>query len=153
MPALQPSFPHIPAMSEASISKVEEFQDVLLDQPQVRIRTLHTLHAGMYSRTVRIPAGCAITGAVIKISTLLIIRGNATVYNGDAPVTVTGYAVLPASAGRKQAFVAHEDTDITMVFATQASSVEEAEDLFTDEGHTLASRHDPSSNTIIITGE
>tara|TARA_R110000796_G_scaffold13731_1_gene44202 strand:- start:1243 stop:1566 length:324 start_codon:yes stop_codon:yes gene_type:complete len=107
----------------------------------------------MYSRTVRIPAGCAITGAVIKISTLLIIRGNATVYNGDAPVTVTGYAVLPASAGRKQAFVAHEDTDITMVFATQASSVEEAEDLFTDEGHTLASRHDPSSNTIIITGE
>jgi hypothetical protein len=153
MTALQPALFRVSSMSADAIAKVDEFQRQLLEQPQVRICTLHTLHAGVYSRTVRIPAGCAIAGVVVKISTLLIVRGSATVYDGAAPVTVTGYAVLPASAGRKQAFLAHEDTDITMVFATEASSVEEAEDLFTDEGYSLASRHDPSSNTIIITGE
>ena len=78
MTALQPALFRVSSMSADAIAKVDEFQRQLLEQPQVRICTLHTLHAGVYSRTVRIPAGCAIAGVVVKISTLLIVRGSAT---------------------------------------------------------------------------
>jgi hypothetical protein len=65
---------------------------------------------------------------------------------------LTGYHVLPASGRRKQAYVAHADTWLTMVFATAAQSVEEAEDEFTAEAHKLMSRQPGHANTVIVTG-
>jgi hypothetical protein len=69
------------------------------------------------------------------------------------PVHVQGYAVLPASAGRKQAFVAQADTRLTMVFPTSAKTVEQAEREFTDEIYLLGSRHGAAANHVVITGE
>ena len=46
----------------------------MLECPQVAIQTTHHFHAGLYSRTIRIPAGVMITGALIKIPTLLAAR-------------------------------------------------------------------------------
>ena len=65
---------------------------------------------------------------------------------------ITGTAVIPASAGRKQAFVAHQDTSISMVFPTKSTSVEQAEAEFTDDADLLFSRRDADLNTEIITG-
>jgi hypothetical protein len=72
---------------------------------------------------------------------------------GDgAAERLTGYHVLPASGRRKQAYVAHADTWLTMVFATSAQSVEEAEDEFTAEAHKLMSRQPGHANTVVVTG-
>jgi hypothetical protein len=60
--------------------------------------------------------------------------------------------VLPAAAGRKQAFLAQADSHITMIFATAARSVAEAEREFTDEADNLVSRR-AGGNRIVITGE
>ena len=138
-------------MTAGQVARVREFEAFSATQPQIPIRTLHVLHAGMYARTIRIPAGVALTGALIKIPTLLTISGDATVLIGEEEVRFTGYHVLPASAGRKQAFVVHADTDLTMLFPTIATTIEEAENEFTDEADRLFSRH--GGNTVTITGD
>lgn len=153
---LQVSFPApkvIGPMSEREIDNVRQLEALSLAQPQVPIMTDHVIHGGMYCRTVFIPAGVMITGALIKVATILIVHGNAVVYIDGGPMEVTGYNVVPASAGRKQAFVAREDTWLTMVFPSKAKDVDEAEREFTDENDLLASHFDPALNRVTITGE
>lgn len=145
--------PSIPAMSSDAVAKVRELEGVLRELPQVEIATEHVLHSGMYARTIRMPAGIMLTGVFIVIPTLLIVNGHATAYIGGEAIDLVGHQVIPASAGRKQAFIAHADTDLTMVFATKAKTVEEAEAEFTDEAHLLFSRKPGAINRINITGE
>ena len=145
--------PKFPAMSEEDIEKVRRLQERMLAMPQVKITTAHTFHAGTYARTIHIPKGAALVGALIKIPTLLIFNGRATVFIGEERLEIDGYHVIPASAGRKQVFIAHADTDLTMIFATGAKTIEDAENEFTDEAHLLMSRKNPETNSITITGE
>ncbi len=134
----------IPAMSESAIDLVRQLETEVLKAPQIDMPTQHVLHAGVYARTICLPADGVLTGALIKIATTLIVSGDTTVFTDDGLVRLTGYNVLLASAGRKQAFVAHADTHITMLFATRARTVQEAEEEFTDEHQLLMSRHCPN---------
>jgi hypothetical protein len=151
MPALTAG--RIPAMTDEAIARVRRLEAALLELPQVPIATDHVLHGGMYARTIMIPAGVVLTGALIRVPTVLILAGDATVDTGEDAVRLTGYHVLAASAHRRQAFLAHADTWLTMVFATRAATVEQAEDEFTDEAHLLLSRQLGAVNAIHITGE
>jgi hypothetical protein len=130
----------IPSMSERSIDKVRQFESFSLTLPQVKIDTFHTFHAGLYARTIMIPAGVVLTGALIKIATILIINGDVIAYIGDDSIRLSGYNVLPAEQNRKQAFVAQTDTYMTMLFSTNAKTIEDAENEFTDEASLLFSR-------------
>ena len=145
--------PSLPAMSEATLSRVRELEDKALALPQVLTETHHVLHAGLYARTILLPAGTMITGALIKIATLVIVEGDVLVWLGDITKRLKGYNILPASAGRKQAFFSLDDSHITMIFPTDAGDVESAEIEFTDEHHLLASRREDARNLTIITGE
>ena len=131
----------IRTMSPEAIDRVRVIEAFALSQPQVRIITEHTFHAGMYARTIRAPAGTMITGALIKVETLLILQGDALVYVGeDSALHCRGYTVLRAAAGRKQAFVCQSDTWLTMIYPTAATTVDEVERDFTDEFDLLLSR-------------
>lgn len=143
----------IPSMGVMAIDKVRALETEMRKMPQGPVDTHHVLHAGQYARTVMIPAGTLITGALIKIATILIVCGDCTVFVGDDVVRLTGYNVMATGARRKQAFIAHSDTYLTMVFATKAETIEQAEDEFTDEGDMLLSRSEVGRNTILITGE
>jgi len=143
----------IAVMSESAIEKVQLVQNAMLKLPQVDLPVHHILHGGMYSRSLVIPAGVAIAGAFIQVPTTLVVSGNVTVYANDQAYEIDGYQVLVASAGRKQVFVAHADTNMTMTFATDAKTVEDAENEFTSESYLLASRRHENLNTTIITGE
>jgi len=140
-------------MSEGAIDQVRRLEQALREGPQIDLPTSHVLHAGMYSRTVHIPAGVVLTGALIKLATLLIVSGDVVVFIGNESVRLTGYHVLQASAGRKQAFAAYADTDLTMVFPSRAATVEEAESEFTDEAHLLLSRQSAEPPALTNTGE
>lgn len=140
-------------MTAEAIARVRRLEAALLELPQVPIATDHVLHGGMYARTIMIPAGVVLTGALIRVPTVLILAGDATVDTGEDAVRLTGYHVLAASAHRRQAFLAHADTWLTMVFATRAATVAEAEAEFTDEAHLLLSRQPGAANTIHLTGE
>ena len=130
----------LPAMTEEAVAKVREMESRLMQMPQAEIETRHVFHAGVYARSMTLPANGVITGALIKIPTLLIVSGDVMVYTGEESVRLTGYHVLVGQAGRKQAFVALQETNLTMLFATQETSVEGAEMAFTDEYQNLLSR-------------
>jgi len=143
----------IHSMSDADINLAIELEQDILTLPQTSIPTEHSIHSGVYTRTVMIPQGVVIGGALVKRSTTLILSGHAIVIIGDEETEYNGYAVLCASANRKQAFYAIADTCLTMLFSTTATTVEEAEEEFTDEADRLMSRHPHSINIITNTGE
>lgn len=130
----------VPSMTPAQIAKVFRWETALAKLPQLPCRVEHFIHAGMYCRTLWMPADTILTGALIKVQTILIITGNVIVYVGDDRRDLIGYHPLPAEPNRKQVFVAVEDTTITMLFPTAAKTVREAEEQFTDEFHRLTTR-------------
>ena len=130
----------LPVMGRCEVAKVCQLEDVALQMPQVDIPTDHVFHAGMYARTIMVPAGVMLTGAQIKIATILIISGDTLVYGENGPTRYTGYHVALGQAGRKQAFYALQDTYLTMIFPTDAASVDTVEQKFTDEHEKLFSR-------------
>ena len=130
----------IGAMSSDSIERAYRLEAEVEKRPQFQLETHHSLHAGMYARTIMVPSGALACGALIKIATLLIISGRGAVYIGGEAKEVEGYHVIEGDAGRKQAWLSFEDTYITMIFPTAATSVEEAEAEFTDEADRLQTR-------------
>ena len=143
----------IPSMSSEQIDLAIKAQEFMLEREQIDIRTYHTLHGGVYTRTILLQKDEALTGATIKVPTTLIVSGSIAIYIGSDVAYLSGYNVIPASAFRKQVMVAIEDTYITMVMETKSTTVTEAEDEFTDESHLLMSRKEDAKNHIVITGE
>jgi hypothetical protein len=74
----------IPAMTDDQESKVKALAAKLKELPQVRLETIHTLHDGVYTRTVLTPAGVMGAGVKIKIPTTLIVSGDATAISEEA---------------------------------------------------------------------
>ena len=145
--------PLVPPMSAGAIAMVRDLQARLETLPQVPVRMHHVLHGGMYARTCYIPAGHLLACCLVRVPTIVVLAGSANVYVGkDEPLRLEGYSVVPASAGRKQAFLSITDFALTMFYATQARTVEEAENELTEEAAMLASRRD-NLNTVIVTGE
>lgn len=138
-------------MRNEALQAVRHFEALNGQQPQVDIPTDHLLHAGMYARTICIPANVVMTGALIKRATILIVHGDCSVFTGEHVRRLTGYCVLQGCAGRKQIFRTYTETHMTMLFPTRATTVEQAEEEFTDEAHRLLSRR--SGNVETITGE
>lgn len=130
----------LPVMGQREVDAVRSLEAASMKLPQVHIPTDHAFHGGMYARTIKIPAGAALTGAQIKIPTILIISGDTLVYGQDGPTRFTGYHVTLGQSGRKQAFYALQDTYLTMLFPTDATTTDAAEREFTDEYEKLFSR-------------
>ena len=150
----------LPAMTKASIAKVQKLTDLSLAHlPQYPFVTEHKLHAGVYTRTVTIPApadGLSITtGVLINIPTQLVLIGDVTVYMGEdeSPLHVKGWRVLLGSAGRKQAFVSIGAFTMIMLFATKAKTIAECEAEFTDETDLLWPLSDTERHDIQVTEE
>lgn len=92
----------------------------------------HTFHAGVYARTLRAPAGVVLANALIRVPTILIVSGDCTITDTENSVRVSGYHVLSGAADRMCIVRTHEPTSFTMIYATNAKTVEEAEAEFAD---------------------
>lgn len=139
-------------MSGELLASLTETQNKLLNLPQIEIQTEHVIHGGMYTRTIRLGPGVVLMGALIKIPTMLIVSGRTKVFTGESWIELDGYHVIPARAGRKQIFVTQEDTNITMMFRTDAKTVDQAEEEFTDEAEALMSKQG-DKDTVTVTGD
>ena len=132
----------LPPSSDKAIATVRKLEHLLSLEKQVNLPLHNALHAGIYSRTIFVPAGVVVVGALIKIPTLLTVSGEALAYIGEEAHELRGYNVLAAAAHRKQVVFAKTDLIVTMSFATTAKTIEEAEEQFTDEAHLLQSRQE-----------
>lgn len=148
------TYSRISTMGDTSIEKVRELETKARELPQLVFVTEHLIHKGVYLRTLHLPAGALVTGALIKIATTLILYGEMMVYVGeDEPLHFYGYNVLPCNAGRKVAVLAITDIHLTMLFPTKVTTVAEAEAEFTDEVALLTPLSDTKRHKIVITGE
>lgn len=140
---------HLPPTSPSKVEMVRHLEQRLREYSQLEFTTEHVFHAGMYARTVRIPAGVVFTSVLIKVPTLLILRGACDVFMGHCTAICEGYNVITAEAGRKTAYITRSDIELTMIFPTTAKTVEEAEAEFSDEADSLLSRS--NANDIVVT--
>ncbi len=135
------------------LEAIERFSEWQLSQGEpADLPTEHVIHAGMYVRTIAMPPGMVLTGALIKRPTLVIVSGEGFVRSGGEWIAFRGYRVIPASSGRKQIFISHSTVMISMAFPTSARTVEEAEREFTDDADRLLSRRQ-NANRAVITEE
>lgn len=140
-------------MSEADIEKVRRMEQCMFELPdQGTLPTDHLFHAGMYARTLKVPKGITVAGAYMIIPTLLVISGHCAFFAGEKAKELKGHTVLAGFSHRKQVLHAIEDTTVTMVFKTEAKTVEEAENEFTNEAHILWSRRPDAINNVSISG-
>lgn len=128
-------------MSSEAIDKVKTLRDVSLTMPQVDNHIEDGIHGGMYYRTGHYRKGAVMTSVFVRVPTLLIVRGDVKIFvGGDLLVHVQGYQVVEGQANRQPAFFFLADTDMTMVFATNAKTAAKAEEEITPEPGMLQSR-------------
>lgn len=120
--------------------KVRVLEAALAQLPQVDLQTTHVIFGGMCARTIFIPAGVALTGALTNIDNICVVQGDITVTTDDGPMRLTGFNVLPASKGAKRAGVAHSDTWWTCLWCTDLTNIEAIEDEMTSESAMLQTR-------------
>lgn len=131
----------LPPSTAEEIARLEALgQELEKTYPAIALRTEHHLHAGVYSRTIYAPAGAAVVGLTIRVPTQLIACGHFRITDGGRTTELRGLHVLDGAAGRRAAVYAIENSAFTMVFATNAKTVEEAENEFTDEPERLLTR-------------
>ena len=123
-----------------SVAAVRELEAHLLTLPQVDLATNHVIHGGMCARTILIPAGVVLTGALTNCDNVCIVCGDITVTTDEGPQRLAGYHVLPAKAGAKRAGVAHADTWWTTIHRTELANIADIENEMTDESAGLGSR-------------
>ncbi len=121
-------------LTAEQLENIKRFGEKLLTEGEpCEIATEHHIHAGVYSRTIRVPAGAALTSVIVKCPTQFIGSGDFTLTDGATGKRFKGYHVFDGAAPRVAGIVAHSDCAFTMLFATNAKTVEEAEKEFTDE--------------------
>jgi hypothetical protein len=144
---------YIPASSDEAIRKVVSITEAFRHFPQQDVITHNLIHGGMYARTIRLDPDVLCCGTLIKVPTIIIIEGNVLVYTDNDCVELKGYNIFAASKHRKQAVFTKSSVNWTMIFRTDAKTIAEAEEEFTDEVDQLISRKKGSDNINIITGE
>lgn len=140
-----PSAVAFPAPSSAVLDGLTKLQAYLLSLPedvfpQVPLPVEHFLWGGMYVRTVRRDMGSVTIGSLITKATILIVNGSCSMLIGDRRVDLEGYNVLTGSPGRKSMSVTRGPVEMTLIFPTSASTVEEAENEIFAEADQLVSR-------------
>jgi hypothetical protein len=121
----------------ASVCALEQ---IALKYPQVDLSTAMQCFGGMAARTILVPAGTLLTGALTNIDNLCIVSGDITVTTDEGVIRLTGFHVLPAKAGHKRAGLAHADTWWTTVWPTALSDATAIEDEMTGESNLLQTR-------------
>lgn len=119
---------------------VRRMEDMLLQLPQIDLHTEQLVHGGMAARTIFIPAGTVLTGALTNIDNLCVAFGDITVTTDDGPKRLTGFNVIPSMAGAKRAGVAHTDTWWVTLHRTDLTDLKAIEEEMTYEAERLQTR-------------
>lgn len=123
-----------------SPERVRQLEQHLLGLPQVDLQTGHLVHGGMYARTIMVPAGTMLTGALTNQDNVCVVHGDITVTTDTGTRHLVGFNVLPACAGSKRAGIAHADTWWTTLWTTDLTDITEIENVLTDEADQLQTR-------------
>ena len=120
--------------------KVDRFESILAQAPQLFIPIEHTLHGGLYIRMATIPAGAYLTGAACRRDHVCAVMGDIDVTTDEGPRRLLGLNFLRVRAGMKRAGRALTDTRWALIVRTDATTVEDAEADLVEHPEQLQSR-------------
>lgn len=106
----------------------------LLKLPQVDMPVTHAFCAGLYARTMHIPAGTVLTGAVHKEESFFLVRkGELIVSTDSGPQTIRSGDMSVSKIGTKRAGITLTDVEVTTFHANPTNEQEPQAlwDLFT----------------------
>ena len=113
---------------------IYRLESELLKLPQVEMPIEHAFCAGLYARTMRIPAGTVLTGAIHREESFFLVRkGDLIVSTDDGPKRLGAGAMSISRIGTKRAGVALTDVEVTTFHANPTNEQDPTElwDLFT----------------------
>jgi len=112
---------HLPAY------RIEQY---LLTLPQVEMPADHQFCRGLYARSLTIPAGVMLTGAVHKDECFFVVRsGSILITTDDEPVKADAGFMVVSKAGSKRVGLALTDTTVT-TFHTNPEELRDPDDLW-----------------------
>ena len=122
------------------MDRIDDLERLILEAPQVDLRTENVLNGKMLARTVYIPEGTVVTGATHKTDHISVVVGDVTVSTDEGTKRITGHCVFASKAGIRRAVVAHSFTVWTTICRTEKTDVQEAEDELVVESARLQTR-------------
>lgn len=128
----------------ASHLPIYRLEDELLKLPQVEMPVEHAFCAGLYARTMHIPAGTALTGAIHRQESFFLVRkGKLIVSTDNGPRTLSPGDMSVSNIGTKRAGVALTDVEVTTFHANPTNEQEPNSlwDLFTIPAPTFEYAH------------
>ena len=118
----------------ASHLPIYRLEAELLKLPQVDMPVEHAFCAGLYARTMHIPAGTVLTGAIHREESFFLVRkGELIVSTDNGPRTLGPGDMSVSKIGTKRAGIALTDVDVTTFHAnpTNEQQPQALWDLFT----------------------
>lgn len=103
----------------------------MLEQPQVHIEVHHSFSGGMCTRTVKVPKGVLLMGAIHLTDHVNVMYGDISIFSDGVERRLTGYNVVPSAAGVKRLGFTHEDTYWSTILRTDLTTAEEVESQLT----------------------
>jgi len=104
---------------------IYRLEDELLKLPQVDMPVEHTFCNGLYARTMHIPAGTVLTGAVHKDESFFLVRkGNLIVTTDDGTAQIGPGFMSITQANTKRAGVAMTDVEVTTFHANPTNETD-----------------------------
>jgi hypothetical protein len=105
-------------------TRVLAFEREQLKKPQVEIPVEHNFFPGGYARTIRVPAGTELTGAIHKYQNFnLLVSGELLIIAEDGPMHLKAPAQFWSPPGTKRVGVMLTDVVWTTLFATEMTDV------------------------------
>lgn len=119
--------PQVPALQTARVFELEAMiRDRGMPEPEHHIE--HEFVAGLYCRRLTVRAGALVTGKMHrKESILILLRGAATIWSADDVYHIIAPHQIVSPAMTKRVLYAHTDVELTNVYPTNATTVEEVE--------------------------
>lgn len=124
----------------ASILSILALEHEILKYPQTELPLKHDFVDGVYARSMFIPAGTVLTGAVHTRDCFTVIRyGEMMIYTEEGMQRVKAGDMLPSKAGIKRAGLAIQDTYITgfMANPTNETDLDKIWELYTAPNESL----------------
>lgn len=122
------------------VEAAKEIEKSLRQLPQIDLNTSHVVFGRMCARTIYIPAGVALVGALTRCDNICIVSGDVLVTTDEGPKRLSGYNVIPAKAGAKRTGYALADTYWTTIWFTDLTDIRAIEDEMTEESEMLQTR-------------
>lgn len=112
----------------SKIDKVNELENLVLNEKQIELELNHKFHDGMYIREMFIPKGVLLVGKRHRNETInMLIKGTMTIIEDSESFTISAPYTFIGSKFSKKAGYAHEDSIWVNIIRTDITNLEEIE--------------------------